>query len=173
MARKYLERSTSARDLEDDLEHSASITKIDADEATAVKDRSIIFTKHERPLTTTEATQVVAKELTSTVQDTGQYIQDVRTHIDRQMSTISRIKAQKEEFDRELEMLQFGNQQPKIDSPIDEMKKIRSELSQKKEIEEANLIRLNNHARITKKQVDHYQVLIDQVDAKLKNYIKH
>lgn len=123
VARKYLERNTSARDLEDDLEHSASIAKIDADEATIVQDRSIIFTKHERPLTTTEATQIVAKELTSTIQDTGQYIQNVRTHIDRQMSTINRIKAQKEEFDRELEMLQFGSQRPKKDSPVDEMKK--------------------------------------------------
>ncbi len=110
----------------------------------------------------------MAKELTSTVQDTGQYIEDVKTHMGKQMSAINKIKAQKEEFDRELELLQFGNQQPKADSPVDEMKKIRGELVEKKRAEESNLERLSNHIMITKKQVDQYQILIDEVDGKIK-----
>jgi hypothetical protein len=166
VARKYIERYSS---LEDDNDESKRILgeKIGID-ASDVQDRSITFAKYERPLTPTEATQAMAKELTATIQDTGQFIHDVKTHIGRQMSTINKIKAQKEEFDRELELLQFGNQQPKKNSSIDEMKKIRDELAEKKKLEETNLARLSNHVIVTKRQVDQYQILIDEVDGKLK-----
>ncbi|MBI5146746.1 MAG: hypothetical protein HZA84_05950 [Thaumarchaeota archaeon] len=167
MARKYIERNDNLQDSADESKRSAG-AKIDVQDATDVQNRSITFARYERPRTPTEATQAMAKELTSTVQDTGQYIEDVKTHIDKQMSTINKIKAQKEEFDRELELLQFGSQQPKANSSVDEMKKIRGELVEKKRLEETNLVRLNNHIRVTKKQVDQYQVLIDEVDGKLK-----
>ncbi len=165
MARKYI-----GRNLEDDISESKSSakTKIDLQDAIDVQDRSITFSRYERPRTSTEATHAMAKELTDTVQDTGQYIEDVKTHIDKQMSTINKIKAQKEEFDRELKILQFGNQQPKSDSSDDEIKKIRSELVEKKKLEESNLTRLTNHAMMAKKQVEQYQALIDEVDGKLK-----
>jgi hypothetical protein len=167
VARKYIERRD---DLHDDInEPKRSVgEKIDTQDAIDVQDRSITFARYERPRTTAEATQAMAKELTSTIQDTGQYIEDVKTHIDKQMSTINKIKAQKEEFDRELEILQFGSQQPKTNSPADEMKKIRGELVEKKRLEEVNLARLNSHMAMTKKQVDQYQVLIDEVDGRLK-----
>jgi chromosome segregation ATPase len=167
VARKYIERNDTLHDSSDESKHSGR-AKIDIQDATDIQDRSITFSKHERPLTPTEATQVMAKELTGAVQDTGQYIEDVKTHINKQMSTINKIKAQKEEFDRELELLQFGSQQPKTNSSVDEMKKIRLELVEKKKLEETSLARLNNHIMITKKQVDQYQVLIDEVDGKLK-----
>lgn len=167
MARKYIERNDHLQDSVDQPKRSAG-EKIDIQDATDVQSRSITFAKYERPRTPTEATQVMAKELTSTVQDTGQYIEDVKTHMGKQMSAINKIKAQKEEFDRELELLQFGNQQPNADSPVDEMKKIRGELVEKKRLEEANLERLSNHIVITKKQVDQYQILIDEVDGKIK-----
>ena len=165
MARKYI-----GRNLEDDISESKSSakTKIDLQDAIDVQDRSITFSRYERPRTPTEATHAMAKELTDTVQDTGQYIEDVKTHIDKQMSTINKIKAQKEEFDRELKILQFGNQQPKSDSSDDKIKKIRSELVEKKKLEESNLARLTNHAMMAKKQVEQYQALIDEVDGKLK-----
>ncbi|QLH08615.1 hypothetical protein [Candidatus Nitrosotenuis sp. DW1] len=166
MVRKYIERNDRLQDGVDQPKRSAG-EKIDIQDAIDVQSRSITFAKYERPRTPTEATQVMAKELTSTIQDTGQYIEDVKTHMGKQMSTINKIKAQKEEFDRELELLQFGNQQPKADSPVDEMKKIRGELVEKKRFEEANLERLSNHIMITKKQVDQYQILIDEVDGKI------
>ncbi|WKT57208.1 hypothetical protein QVH35_07145 [Candidatus Nitrosotenuis chungbukensis] len=167
MARKYIERNDRLQDSVDQSKRSAG-EKIDVQDATDVQSRSITFAKYQRPRTPTEATQVMAKELTSTVQDTGQYIEEVKTHMGKQMSTINKIKAQKEEFDRELELLQFGNQTPKADSHVDEMKKIRGELVEKKRFEEANLERLSNHIMITKKQVDQYQILIDEVDNKIK-----
>jgi len=166
VVRKYIERNDRLQDGVDQPKRSAG-EKIDIQDAIDVQSRSITFAKYERPRTPTEATQVMAKELTSTIQDTGQYIEDVKTHMGKQMSTINKIKAQKEEFDRELELLQFGNQQPKADSPVDEMKKIRGELVEKKRFEEANLERLSNHIMITKKQVDQYQILIDEVDGKI------
>ena len=164
MVRKYI-----GRNLEDSVDESkiSTGTKVDKD-AIDAQERSITFSRYERPRTPTEATQAMAKELTSTIQDTGQYIEDVKTHIDRQMSTINKIKAQKEEFDRELELLQFGSQQPKTNSSVDEMKKIRGELIEKRKLEETNLARLNNHILVTKKQVEQYQILIDEVDGKLK-----
>ncbi|HEY8111090.1 MAG: hypothetical protein ACHQW9_00425 [Nitrososphaerales archaeon] len=164
MVRKYI-----GRNLEDSIDEpkNSAGTKVDKD-AIDVQERSITFSRYERPRTPTEATQAMAKELTSTIQDTGQYIEDVKTHIDRQMSTINKIKAQKEEFDRELELLQFGSQQPKTNSSVDEMKKIRGELIEKRKLEETNLARLNNHILVTKKQVDQYQILIDEVDGRLK-----
>ncbi len=164
MVRKYIGRNLE--DSIDEPKNSAGI-KVDKD-AIDVQERSITFSRYERPRTPTEATQAMAKELTSTIQDTGQYIEDVKTHIDRQMSTINKIKAQKEEFDRELELLQFGSQQPKTNSSVDEMKKIRGELIEKRKLEETNLARLNNHILVTKKQVDQYQILIDEVDGRLK-----
>ncbi len=167
MARKYIERNDNLQDSIDEPKRSAG-AKIDTQDATDVQDRSITFARYERPRTPTDATQAMAKELTSTIQDTGQYIEDVKTHIDKQMSTINKIKAQKEEFDRELELLQFGSQQPEANSSVDEMKKIRGELVEKKRLEETNLVRLNNHIRVTKKQVDQYQILIDEVDGRLK-----
>ncbi len=163
MVRKYI-----GRNLEDSIDESkGSAEKADMQDAIDVQDRSITFSRYERPLTPTEATHAMAKELTDTVQDTGQYIENVKTHIDMQMSTINKIKAQKKEFDRELELLQFGNNQPETNSSVDEMKKIRGELIEKKRLEETNLARLNNHMMITKKQVDQYQSLIDEVDGKL------
>jgi chromosome segregation ATPase len=164
VVRKYI-----GRNLEDSIDEpkNSAGTKVDKD-AIDVQERSITFSRYERPRTPTEATQAMAKELTSTIQDTGQYIEDVKTHIDRQMSTINKIKAQKEEFDRELELLQFGSQQPKTNSSVDEMKKIRGELIEKRKLEETNLARLNNHILVTKKQVDQYQILIDEVDGRLK-----
>jgi chromosome segregation ATPase len=164
VVRKYIGRNLE--DSIDEPKNSAGI-KVDKD-AIDVQERSITFSRYERPRTPTEATQAMAKELTSTIQDTGQYIEDVKTHIDRQMSTINKIKAQKEEFDRELELLQFGSQQPKTNSSVDEMKKIRGELIEKRKLEETNLARLNNHILVTKKQVDQYQILIDEVDGRLK-----
>lgn len=163
MVRKYI-----GRNLEDSTDESkGSAEKADLQDAIDVQDRSITFSRYERPLTPTEATHAMAKELTGAVQDTGQYIENVKTHIDRQMSTINKIKAQKKEFDRELELLQFGNNQPETNSSVDEMKKIRGELIEKKKLEETNLARLSNHMMITKKQVDQYQSLIDEVDGKL------
>ncbi|TBR22625.1 MAG: hypothetical protein EPO63_07035 [Candidatus Nitrosotenuis sp.] len=168
MARKYIERNR-IRDTEDEPKRIIELgAKIDIEDSIDVQDRNITFSKYERPLTATEATHAMAKELTSTVQDTGQYIQDVKTHMDKQMSAINKIKAQKEEFDRELELLQFGNQQPKTNASIIEMNKIREELVEKKKLEEASLARLSNHVRVTKKQVDQYQALIDEVDDKLR-----
>lgn len=165
MVRKYI-----GRNLEDSIDESKGSTgkEIDIDDAIDNQNRSITFSRYERPRTVTEATHAMAKELTDTVQDTGQYIENVKTHIDKQMSTINKIKAQKEEFDRELELLQFGSQQPKTDSSVDEIKKIRGELVEKKRLEETNLARLNNHMMVTKKQVEQYQSLIDEVDDKLK-----
>lgn len=165
MVRKYI-----GRNLEDSIDESKGSTgkEIDIDDAIDNQNRSITFSRYERPRTATEATHAMAKELTDTVQDTGQYIENVKTHIDKQMSTINKIKAQKEEFDRELELLQFGSQQPKTDSSADEIKKIRGELVEKKRLEETNLARLNNHMMVTKKQVEQYQSLIDEVDDKLK-----
>lgn len=165
MARKYIERRDNLSDSID--EPRSAGTKIDTQDPTDIQDRSIAFARYERPRTPTEATQAMAKELTSTIQDTGQYIENVKIHIDRQMSTINKIKAQKKEFDRELELLQFGAQRPKTNSSVDEMKKIRGELAEKRKLEEANLARLNNHISVTKKQVDQYQAPID-VDGKLK-----
>jgi hypothetical protein len=163
VVRKYI-----GRNLEDSIDESkGSAEKADMQDAIDVQDRSITFSRYERPLTPTEATHAMAKELTDTVQDTGQYIENVKTHIDMQMSTINKIKAQKKEFDRELELLQFGDNQPETNSSVDEMKKIRGELIEKKRLEETNLARLNNHMMITKKQVDQYQSLIDEVDGKL------
>lgn len=168
VARKYIERNR-VRDTEDEPKRIIELgAKIDIEDSIDVQDRNITFSKYERPLTATEATHAMVKELTSTVQDTGQYIQDVKTHMDKQMSTINKIKAQKEEFDRELELLQFGNQQPKTNASITEMNKIREELVEKKKLEEASLARLSNHVRVTKKQVDQYQALIDEVDDKLR-----
>ena len=165
MVRKYI-----GRNLEDSIDEpkGSAGKEIDIDDATDNQNRNITFSRYERPRTATEATQVMAKELTETIQDTGQYIENVKTHIDKQMSTINKIKAQKEEFDREIESLQFGSQQPKTDSSVDEMKKIRGELVEKKRLEETNLVRLNNHMMVTKKQVEQYQSLIDEVDGKLK-----
>lgn len=165
MVRKYI-----GRNLEDSIDESKGSAgkEIDIDDAIDNQNRSITFSRYERPRTATEATHAMAKELTDTVQDTGQYIENVKTHIDKQMSTINKIKAQKEEFDRELELLQFGSQQPKTDSSVDEIKKIRGELVEKKRLEETNLARLNNHMMVTKKQVEQYQSLIDEVDDKLK-----
>lgn len=165
MVRKYI-----GRNLEDSIDESkvSAGKEIDIDDAIDNQNRSITFSRYERPRTATEATHAMAKELTDTVQDTGQYIENVKTHIDKQMSTINKIKAQKEEFDRELELLQFGSQQPKTDSSVDEIKKIRGELVEKKRLEETNLARLNNHMMVTKKQVEQYQSLIDEVDDKLK-----
>jgi hypothetical protein len=165
VVRKYI-----GRNLEDSIDESKGSAgkEIDIDDAIDNQNRSITFSRYERPRTATEATHAMAKELTDTVQDTGQYIENVKTHIDKQMSTINKIKAQKEEFDRELELLQFGSQQPKTDSSVDEIKKIRGELVEKKRLEETNLARLNNHMMVTKKQVEQYQSLIDEVDDKLK-----
>lgn len=166
MVRKYI-----GRNLEDSIDEpkDSAGKEIDADDAMDNQNRNITFSRYERPRTATEATQAMAKELTDTIQDTGQYIENVKTHIDKQMSTINKIKAQKEEFDREIESLQFGSQQPKADPSVDEMKKIRGELVEKKRLEETNLARLNNHMIVTKKQVEQYQSLIDEVDGKLKN----
>lgn len=166
MVRKYI-----GRNLEDSIDEpkDSAGKEIDADDAMDNQNRNITFSRYERPRTATEATQAMAKELTDTIQDTGQYIENVKTHIDKQMSTINKIKAQKEKFDREIESLQFGSQQPKTDSSVDEMKKIRGELVEKKRLEETNLARLNNHMIVTKKQVEQYQSLIDEVDGKLKN----
>ncbi|HSA98892.1 MAG TPA: hypothetical protein VLF17_07415, partial [Candidatus Nitrosotenuis sp.] len=69
---------------------------------------------------------------------------------------------------RELEMLQFGNQQHEADPSIVEISKIREELVEKKRLEETNLARLSNHMTVTKKQVEQYQSLIDEVDDKLR-----
>ncbi len=165
MVRKYIGRNLEGST---DKPKGSAGKKIDIQDAIDVQDRSITFSRYERPRTATEATQAMAKELTDTIQDTGQYIENVKTHIDKQMSTINKIKAQKEEFDRELELLQFGSQQSKTDSSVDEMKKIRGELVEKKRLEETNLARLNNHMTVTKKQVEQYQSLIDEVDGKLK-----
>jgi len=168
VARKYIERNRIG-DADDGPKRIGELgSKIDIADSTDVHDRNITFAKYQRPLTVTEATQAVAKELTSTVQDTGQYLQEVKTHMGKQMSAINKIKAQKEEFDRELEMLQFGSQQPKTNSSIVEMSKIRDELVEKKKLEETNLARLSNHVMVTKKQVDQYQSLIDEVDDKLR-----
>lgn len=165
MVRKYI-----GRNLEDSTDKSKGSAgkKIDIQDAIDVQDRSITFSRYERPRTTTEAAQAMAKELTDTIQDTGQYIENVKTHIDKQMSTINKIKAQKDEFDREIELLQFGSQQPKTNSSVDELKKIHGELAEKKRLEETNLARLNNHVMVTKKQVEQHQGLIDEVDGKLK-----
>lgn len=169
MARRYIGRySASDTDKSKQAELGA---KIDIKDTLDVHDRSIAFTKDQMPLTPTEATQVMAKELVDTIQDTSQYIQDVKTHMDMQMSTINKIKTDKEEFDREIDLLRFGNQ-PKIkNSSVDEMRKIRDDLVARKKLEETNLARLSNHVMITKSQVDQYQNLIDEVDGKLKESI--
>jgi exonuclease VII large subunit len=162
VARRYIGRySTSDTD-------KRARTKIDTKDATDLHERSIEFTKDQRPLTPTEATQVMAKELVDTIQDTSQYIQDVKTHMDMQMSTINKIKTQKEEFDREIEILQVGSQPMSKNSSIDEMKKIRNDLVTRKKLEETNLARLSNHVMSAKSQVDQYQNLIDEIDGKLK-----
>lgn len=166
MARKYIERN---RTHDDDKPERSLGARLEIEDSIDSQDRNITFSKYERPLTTTEVTQAMVKELTNTVQDTGQYIQDVKTHMDKQMSTINKIKAQKEEFDKELKLLQFGNQQPKTDSSIEEISKIRDELVEKKKLEEANLARLSNHALAAKKQVEQYQALINEVDGKLRD----
>lgn len=172
MARKYIERHSVSEKNTNESKRTEIGQKLNIKDAADVHDRSITFTKDQRPLTPTEATQVMAKELVSTIQDTSQYIQDIKTHMDMQMSTINKIKTQKEEFDRELELLQFGNQQPKIkNSSVDEMKKIRDDLVARKKLEETNLARLSNHVMVTKRQVDQYQNLIDEVDGKLKESI--
>ena len=169
MARKYIERHSVSENSTDESRRAEIGAKIDIKDAIDVHDRSIIFTKDQRPLTPTEATQVMAKELVTTTQDTSKYFQDVKTHMAKQMSTINKIKTQEEEFDRELELLRFGNQQPMTkNSSADEMKKIRDDLVARKKLEETNLTRLSNHVMITKKQIDQYQNLIDEVDGKLK-----
>lgn len=165
MARRYIGRY-NASDMDKSKRDNVG-AKIDKD-ATDVHERSIAFTKEQRPLTPTEATQVMAKELVDTIQDTSQYIQDVKTHMDVQMSTINKIKTEKEEFDREIDLLRFGNQPMRKDSSVDEMKKIRDDLVARKKLEETNLARLSNHVMATKNQVDQYQNLIDGIDDKLK-----
>ena len=169
MARRYIGRHSAPEKSTDESKRAGIGAKIDIKDAIDVQDRSITFTKDQRPLTPTEATQVMAKELVTTIQDTSQYIQDIKTHMDMQMSTINKIKTQKEEFDRELELLRFGSQQPKTkNSSVDEMRKIRDDLVARKKLEEANLARLSNNVMGTKRQVDQYQNLIDEVDGKLK-----
>ena len=134
VARKYIERNR-IHDTEDGSKRIIELgAKIDIEDSIDIQDHNITFSKYERPLTVTEATHAMAKELTSTIQDTGQYIQDVKTHIGKQMSTINKIKAQKEKFDREVELLQFVNQQPKTNSSIEEMNKIRDELLRRKNL---------------------------------------
>jgi hypothetical protein len=166
VVRKYIDRN---RTHADDGQKKAELGKrLEIEDSIDAQDRSITFSKYERPPTVTDATHAMVKELTNTVQDTGQYIQDVKTHMDRQMSTINKIKAQKEEFDKELKLLQFGNQQQEADPSIIEMNKIRDELVEKKKLGEASLARLSNHAMVAKKQVDQYQSLIDEVDGKLR-----
>ncbi|TBR11845.1 MAG: hypothetical protein EPO62_01265 [Candidatus Nitrosotenuis sp.] len=167
VARKYIDRNRT-HDTEDGPKKMELGARLEIEDSIDAQDRSITFSKYERPATATDATHAMVKELTNTVQDTGQYIQDVKTHMGKQMSTINKIKAQKEEFDRELELLQFGNQQPKANSSIMEISKIRNELVEKKKLEESNLARLSNHLTVTKKQVDQYQALIDEVDDKLR-----
>jgi chromosome segregation ATPase len=168
VARRYIGRYRASEGT-DESKRAELGAKIDIKDAIDVHDRSISFTKEQMPLTPTEATQVMAKELVDTIQDTSHYIHDVKTHMDMQMSTINKIKTQKEEFDREIDLLRFGNQQLKTkNSSIDEMKKIRDDLVARKKLEETNLARLSNHVMATKSQVDQYQNLIDEVDSKLK-----
>lgn len=167
MARKYIDRNR--RYYTDDGPKRDELGKrLEIEDSIDAQDRSITFSKFERPLTITDATHAMVKELTNTVQDTGQYIEDVNTHMNKQMLTINKIKAQKEEFDREMELLKFGNEHPKADPSITEIIKIRDEIVEKKKIEEASLARLSNHAMAAKKQVEQYQAMIDEVDDKLR-----
>lgn len=165
MVRKYIDRN---RTRDDDEPKRSLGARLEIEDSIDAQDRNITFSKYERPATATEVTHAMVRELTDTVQDTGQYIQDVKTHMDRQMSTINKIKAQKEEFDRELQMLQVGSQ-PRADPSIAEISRIRVELVEKKKLEETNLARLSNHALAAKRQVDQYQALIDEVDGKIRD----
>lgn len=167
VVRKYIDRNRT-HDADDGQKKVELGKRLEIEDSIDAQDRSITFSKYERPATITDATHAMVKELTNTVQDTGQYIQDVKTHMDRQMSTINKIKAQKEEFDREMKLLQFGDQQPEVDPSIIEINKIREELVEKKKLEEASLARLSNHVMVAKKQVDQYQSMIDEVDDKLR-----
>ncbi len=163
MARRYIDRNRN-----DDEPKKGLGASLEIDDSIDAQDRSITFSKYERPPTATDVTHAMVKELTNTVQDTGQYIQDVKTHMNRQMSTINKIKAQKEEFDKEMELLKFGSQMPETDPSIIEMNKIRGELVEKKKLGEESLARLSSHAMAAKKQVDQYQSMIDEVDDKLR-----
>lgn len=156
MARKYISR----KDHDDDSEFLSSLeSRLDVVDASDVQARNIHFTATQRPQTPSEIAMEKAQELTSASEDASQYIEQVNSHFNKQISTIDKIKRQKEEFEKEMRLLQGGEETVAPPTPVqrqERMAEMRT-LALKKRLGEQRLADLDSQISQAKAQIQKFR----------------
>ncbi|WP_268541766.1 hypothetical protein [Candidatus Nitrosotenuis cloacae] len=155
MARKYISR----KDIDDSEFLSGIENKLDVVDASDAQDRSIHFTATQRPQTPSEIAAEKAQELTSASEDASQYIEQVNSHFNKQISTIDKLKRQKEEFEKEMRLLQGEEETVAPPTPMQRQEKMAEmrTLAQKKRVEEQKLADLDSQISQAKAQIQRFR----------------
>lgn len=155
MARKYISR----KDGEDSEFLSSLESRLEVVDASDAQDRSIHFTATQRPQTPSEIAAEKAQELTSASEDASQYIEQVNSHFNKQISAIDKIKRQKEEFEKEMRLLQGEEETVAPPTPLQRQEKMAEmrTLAQKKRTEEQRLADLDSQISQAKAQIQRFR----------------
>ena len=118
MPRKFINRRSDSEKAKaqaaDEWDHITNLgednKKLDIQDALEVKDRSFFLNDEaQKQQTHWEKTKEATRNAMDRAGNTSQYIKYVNHHFEKQKSTINKVKEIKANYDRELKLLQHGN----------------------------------------------------------------
>ena len=109
MAKKFLNRKISAEDEWSHITNTQNPNINDVD-VMDVQDRTLFFNDEaQEPQTNWEKTKEATRNAMDKAGNTGQYIKYVNAHFEKKNSEINKIKALKNKFDQEVDLLRQSN----------------------------------------------------------------
>ena len=186
LPRKFINRRSDAHrnsiNAEDEWSHVTNLgddeKKLDIQDVMDVERSFFINDEEQKPETNWEKTKVATRNAMDRAGNTSQYIKYVNHHFEKQKSTINKVKEVKANYDRELKLLQNGDERERIhfvspnQSNKQELLELKKSLEKEKKLTIQHLNKLKSAVVKAEDEIQRHNSEIKKVEHQI-NHSKH